>query len=405
MPHIRQRYLHQIVKKALGGSPILSIVGQRQTGKSTLVAQIAKSYATLDDEEQLELALRAPRSFIQDRASPFGIDECQLSPKLFPALKEYVRKKPKPGQFLLTGSVRFTAVEDIKESLTGRTIDLELLPLSLTEANELPLLDIHKLATTSNLPDFLRRQPFAQPNRASALHEFIVKGGLPGLCFVRNEALRVRKMRSHLKSILDRDLRLVTRTNLDYLSLKTFLEEIALQQGAPFDLAAAARGARIAINSAKKILAGLDAVFLVRILRKDGDSKGKMVFLEDQGLATFLLRERGRFLTAKQLRVDDWVRLLFQQIFAQIKYRADLHSDVFSFRTRGGAIMDFCVRIDHALIGYSVGIGNHANASQIAGAAQFRKRFPNARIFLLHQGTAIRKVGEEIYEAPLGAVL
>jgi predicted AAA+ superfamily ATPase len=405
MPHFRPRYLDAILKKALAGSPILSIVGQRQTGKSTIVERVSKEYVTLDDEEQLELALKEPKTFIGGHGSPFGIDECQHGPGLFPALKEFVRKSPRPGQFLLTGSVRFTAVEDIKESLTGRTIDLELLPLSLTETNELPLLDIRKLSTAAHPIHFLQRQPFADPKCRHALIEFLAKGGLPGLCFVRSETLRVRKMRSHLKSILDRDLRLVTKTNLDYLSLKTFLEEIALQQGMPFDLTAAAKGARIAVNSARKILSGLEAVFLVRVLRKDGDTAGKAVFLEDQGLASFLLAERGQSLARGSLRVSDWVRLLFQQVFAQTKYRDDLHSEVFAFRTRGGAIMDLCVRIDRELLGYSVGMGSQASPSQIRGAEQFRKRFKEAKVFLLHQGPSFRELAKGVYEAPFGAVL
>jgi predicted AAA+ superfamily ATPase len=197
----------------------------------------------------------------------------------------------------------------------------------------------------------------------------------------------------------------VTQTKLDYLSLKTFLEEIALQQGSPFDLAAAAREARIAINSARKILSGLDAVFLVRIIRKDGDTHGKMVFLEDQGLATFLLQERGNSYAPKHLRLADWTRLLFQQVLAQIKYRSDLHSDLFSFRTRGGAIMDLCVRLENKVIGYSVGTGSQASPSQIASATRFHKTFPEARVLLLHQGVSFRKIDAEVYEVPFGTVL
>jgi hypothetical protein len=95
-------------------------------------------------------------------------------------------------------------------------------------------------------------------------------------------------MRSHLKTILDRDLRIVTRTTLDYLTIKTFLEEIALQQGEVFDLAKAARASRIAPNSARRLLSGLES-YLIRSLRKAGQTTGKLVYLEDQGMASFLL--------------------------------------------------------------------------------------------------------------------
>ena len=405
MAHLRTRYLTKIIQTALAGSPIVGLLGQRQTGKTTLAEILSNQYVSLDDEEQLELSLEAPKEFIENRKSPFAIDECQMSSALFPALKEHVRKTRKPGQFILTGSVRFTSVEEIRESLTGRIIDLELLPLSLTEAHELPLTDVHKLASAANPIPILTRQPFSSSAKRPALEEFLWKGGLPGICFVRSEAMRVRKIRSHLKTILDRDLRQVIRTETDYLTLKNFLEEIAIQQAEPFDLAKAARGARVAINTARKLVSGLESVFLVRTIRKEGDSAGKFLFFEDQALGTFLLRERGQMASKGAITLREWVRLLFQQLMAQVNYRSDLHSSIFSFRTRGGAAMDLCVRIDRHILGYSVGIGKQAASSQIQSAKSFQKRFPGARVFLLHQGIETRSLGDNVFETPLGSVL
>lgn len=78
MPHLRHRYLQDILKKTLGASPIVGIIGQRQTGKTTLAEAIAAEYVTLDDAETLETAQKTPRLLIADRKSPFAIDECKV---------------------------------------------------------------------------------------------------------------------------------------------------------------------------------------------------------------------------------------------------------------------------------------------------------------------------------------
>src|SRR3954447_26294818 len=109
MPHLRERYVTSRLKKSLTFSPIVGLLGQRQVGKTTLLEELAASYSTFDREGDLLEAERNPEIFLQNRKAPFGIDESQICPRLFPALKEEVRKNKKPGQYLISGSVRFTS--------------------------------------------------------------------------------------------------------------------------------------------------------------------------------------------------------------------------------------------------------------------------------------------------------
>ena len=405
MPHLRTRYLVQLLNTALRASPIVGISGQRQTGKTTLAEANCQEFVSLDDEEQLELSLKAPKAFLNGRSSPFGIDECQLCPRIFPALKEKVRVERQQGQFLLTGSVRFTSVSEITESLTGRILDLELLPLTLSEAHGYPLTDVTRLAELRDPLNYLRNQPFASSKNLPQIAEHILKGGLPGICFLRNNTIQIQKMRTHLKTILDRDLRLVTKTDLDYLSLKTFIEELALQQGENLDLARAARGAKISPNTARKVLSGLESIFLIRQIPRLGTTMARTVFFEDQGMATFLLRERGILLHSKNLQIRDLYRGAFQQIFAQLRYRVDLQSNLYSYLKRGGAMIELVAQVNQNWIGYSIGNHENATATQIKSAESFLDAYPTGRVFLLHLGSSFRKISDQIFEVPFGAVL
>ena len=104
-----------------------------------MLEKLGSSYSTLDRENTL-LELEADTElFIQNRPRPFAIDEAQLAPRLFPALKEQVRIQKGMGQFLLSGSVRFTSRKAIRESLTGRISFVELLPFTRSEADGDPL--------------------------------------------------------------------------------------------------------------------------------------------------------------------------------------------------------------------------------------------------------------------------
>ena len=139
MPRERQRYLSTSVSAALSHSAGVGILGQRQVGKTTVLEAASAEYTTFDRAIVLQQASADAETFLAGHAAPVGIDEAQLCPPLFPALKEHVRIHKRKGQVLLSGSVRFTSKADIRESLTGRIVSLELLPFTVAEAAGMPL--------------------------------------------------------------------------------------------------------------------------------------------------------------------------------------------------------------------------------------------------------------------------
>ncbi len=117
----------------------MGILGHRQVGKTTFLQRVAREYVTLDDEDTLRQALASPKTFVAAmKANRSGIDECQLVPGVFPALKVRIGTTQIPGRFILTGSVRFTSRRAIRESLTGRISNLELHPFVVTEIQGQP---------------------------------------------------------------------------------------------------------------------------------------------------------------------------------------------------------------------------------------------------------------------------
>src|SRR5262245_61196669 len=107
MPHLRHRYLRKNIESDLSWSPVVSVLGMRQVGKTTLLRQIGGDYRTLDDDGFLRKLEQGIWTEIESGKSPMTIDEAQKAPGLFDRVKLIVDQRRRPGQFLLTGSVRF----------------------------------------------------------------------------------------------------------------------------------------------------------------------------------------------------------------------------------------------------------------------------------------------------------
>ena len=177
------------------------------------MSHLAKNYTTFDRIKELEFANHNSDLFLENRDHPFGIDEAQLCPALFPAHKEWVRVHPKKGQMILSGSVRFTSRKAIRESLTGRIVNVEIIPFTISEIAGNPathfILDVLSLDSTAKIERF---NHLHQRKNIATFESHLKKGGLPGICFFRGASVRRDRFESHLETLLYRDLQLVIQT-------------------------------------------------------------------------------------------------------------------------------------------------------------------------------------------------
>lgn len=132
-----QRAMRPLVEEALRDTPVVVVNGARQVGKTTLVGSLAvegtSEVVTLDDPATREAARLDPRAFVDRSVGTLVIDEVQLEPALFRAIKAEVDRDRRPGRFLLTGSSRLLSAPDMADALVGRVETLELWPFSQGE--------------------------------------------------------------------------------------------------------------------------------------------------------------------------------------------------------------------------------------------------------------------------------
>lgn len=120
-----------LAEEILSDTPVLTVSGARQVGKSTLVTQLLQNRSNrllnLDNAATLQAAQTDPDGFV--RQFPEGImaiDEIQRVPELFRAIKAAVDENRRPGRFIITGSSNLMNLKGAEESLAGRAETLRL---------------------------------------------------------------------------------------------------------------------------------------------------------------------------------------------------------------------------------------------------------------------------------------
>lgn len=135
----RKRIADDILQRKLEGKGAVLIEGPKWCGKTTTAEQIAASVLYMDDPEKKEqniaMADLNPKRLLKG-GTPRLIDEWQLAPKLWDAIRFEVDHRGDLGQFVLTSSAVPPDTKEITHSGTGRFTWLTMRPMSLFESGE-----------------------------------------------------------------------------------------------------------------------------------------------------------------------------------------------------------------------------------------------------------------------------
>lgn len=115
------------------------IEGPKWCGKTTTAEQQANSILYMDNPTSLATNLEMAEidaSVLLDGDTPRLIDEWQLAPKLWDAIRFEIDHRREVGQFVLTGSAVPAEEKEIHHSGTGRFSWLTMRPISLYESGE-----------------------------------------------------------------------------------------------------------------------------------------------------------------------------------------------------------------------------------------------------------------------------
>lgn len=289
----------------------------------------------------LQLARSDPAGFVADLPDRVVLDEVQRVPGLFLSLKMAVDRRRTPGRFLLTGSSNVLLLPSRSDSLAGRMSIVRLHPLAQCElARSRPSFLQHLL--DGRFP----MEGASRPGRGLAVR--IAQGGFPALLPLPTPARRARWHRDYVETIVQRDVRELTRiASLD--ALGKLLELVAGQTARTLNVSDLSGPFGLSRPTIREYLSLLERMFLVNELpawhtnRISRLVKGPKVRIADTGLGCSLL---GLSADALWLDREAFGQMLETFVYLELRRQASGLAErlAFShFRHRDGAEVDIVI--------------------------------------------------------------
>ena len=193
------RYQYKTIQDYLLQFPAVIVLGSRQTGKTTLCKAIASNWSQFDleSESDRQFITRDPEQFLkQHEAHKLMIDEAQILPELFSALRVAIdKKRSSKGQYLLTGSSSPELLTQVSESLAGRVGIVELGTLKASERFGLPLSPFYEILKNSLNTDSLLSLKTSLT--FSQIENAFFEGGFPEIRSLKNDDQKQRWFQSY----------------------------------------------------------------------------------------------------------------------------------------------------------------------------------------------------------------
>jgi uncharacterized protein len=194
------RLIDPLIAELLAGLPGILVVGPRAAGKTTTAARHARTIVRLDQELEAAAFRADPDAALRDLPEPVLIDEWQLVPGVLGAIKRAVDADPRPGRFLVTGSVR-ADLESEGWPATGRLVRVPLYGMAIRE-------QLGRLDASPLLDRIVEGQRLTLPPEAPDLRGYIdlaLRGGYPEPALRLAPAARQRWLESYVEQLLTRD--------------------------------------------------------------------------------------------------------------------------------------------------------------------------------------------------------
>ncbi|MEI8295818.1 MAG: ATP-binding protein [Alphaproteobacteria bacterium] len=351
-----QRFIAENLKKAAQDTPVIMMCGARQTGKSTLLMNFGQGipklkYKTLDDLTTRSFAQQNPQDFLEGLATPLILDEVQHVPELFQAIKYFVDRDRKPGQYFLTGSANVMTLPKLSESLAGR-IELQTLwPLSQGEF----------LGQQETFIDQLFSADFSPKLEATPvdLYKAILTGGYPEVA-LRDSSRHNAWFKSYLETILQRDI--TALSHIEKLShMPDLLMLLAARVGGVMNISDISRSIRLPNTTLVRYLALLESIFLILVIQPWHTNlssrivKSPKVYLNDTGILGYLVGATNESLMMNRNLLGQLLEnFVLMELVKQIGWN-NTSVRLFHFRTHAGHEVDFVLEsFDGRVVGIEV---------------------------------------------------
>lgn len=361
------RMMQKELEEASKKNPIVTILGPRQSGKTTLVRQTFpdKPYVNMESIHIREFAKSDPVAFLEQYPEGAILDEIQEVPTLLSYIQIRVDHSHRKGEFILIGSHQLELNEVVSQSLAGRVAILHLLPMSI---EELMMAGIEESVDT-----------------------LLYKGCYPR---VYADGLDPTKTyANYVETYLERDIRKLLQVH--NLSLfQKFMVLCASRVGQIFNKDSLAGEVGVSSKTIGHWLSILEACYIVYRLSPYFESFGKRVvkspkiYFCDVGLVAYLLGIE----TVDQIARDPLRGNLFENLVVnelmKARFNQGLDPRLYFYQVTGRNEVDLIFQKGHELIPIEIKSSRTYNSSFVSGVKSFKKLAPEKVVeaYLIYSG-------------------
>lgn len=271
-----QKYIHRknefAIKRDLKNFPAVAILGPRQCGKSTLALALGKkikNFLYLDLELPSDARkLNDPELFFNSNSEKtVCLDEIQLKPNIFPALKGIIDKNRKNGKFILLGSASPDIIQQSSETLAGRISFIELAPFTISEAKSA---------------------------KRFILNNFWLRGGYPESFLSKSQNNSFRWRENFIKTFVERDIPRMG-ISISSVKLRRFIKICAHFHGQTINAQKIGEGLGISYHTVKNYIDIFEKGYIFRTLQPfEANTKKRLIkspklYIRDSGIFHTLL--------------------------------------------------------------------------------------------------------------------
>lgn len=357
--------------------PVISIIGPRQSGKSTLVKHCFPKYdyISFEDIDNRRRALLDMRGFLEQYGKGVIFDEVQRVPELFSYLQTHVDATGKKGKFILTGSHNYLLQEKVSQSLAGRIAMLRLLPFSMQE-----------LADAGKLP--------------ADIHKILFKGFYPRLFSSR--VTPSDWYPAYIETYMQRDVREIKNIpNLNYF--QKFLHLLAGRHGQQLNLTSLATEVGVVHNTISSWISILEASYVIYLLKPHFNNFNKRIiktpkiYFYDSGLVCSLLGiEKAEQLHTHHIKGPLFEGLIITELI-KARFNAGLSNNCFYWRDKTGNEVDCIIDKAGSLTAIEIKSGKTINGDYFNNLNFWKNLSGNTnKSYLVYGGTETQKIKNNI---------
>jgi len=404
------RHIQLQIEILLSHFPCVVLTGVRQCGKTTLLATLGSEWQHFDMENSADRqqVLADPDLFLRLNSDKVVIDEAQLAPQLFAALRVAIdRDRGKKGRFLLSGSSSPDLVRHISESLAGRVARIEMAPLTLAEAWQQTQSPIYALLKQGAALEDL--QAAATPRlKVAQVWDYWFAGGYPEPWLDTSETFRELWQRNYIDSYLLRDIAaLFPGLNRD--RFRQFVNLLSQHSGNILNNADIARTLGVSEPIVRDWLHIAHDTFLWRHIPAWTPSSDKQLikhpkgYLRDSGLLHRLLRiADSQLLPTHPVAGKSWEGMVVETLLRGFE-NAGIAVKPFHYRTRGGAEIDLILEGQFGnaqWLPVEIKLGQHGDKRALRTLSEFVKTHDCPLGLVINNDERARWLDERILSIP-----